>query len=249
MKLAPASPPTRRHRLYLPPPLHAGAHVRLPGEVAHHAVRVLRLRDGAAVVVFDGTGGEYGGRLAVPPRGEAEVHLGEHQAIERELSYRVTLLQGISSADKMDFTIQKAVELGVGAIQPLLTARSVVRLDEDRQTKRLQHWRRVVASACEQCGRNRLPEVAAPVALSHYRPAAEALKLMLAPQGESGLPAPAGGASVLLAVGPEAGFSPEEEQILRRMEFSAVRLGSRTLRTETAALAALAGLNALAGDF
>jgi 16S rRNA (uracil1498-N3)-methyltransferase len=249
MKPDPASQASRRHRLHVPSELSSGAAIPLPDEVSHHAVRVLRLRDGDPVVVFDGRGGEYAALLSVPPRGQALVQLGEHQAVERELSFGVTLLQGISSADKMDFTIQKAVELGVGAIQPLLTARSVVRLDEERQAKRLLHWRRVVTAACEQCGRNRVPEVASPVGLDRYRPPGDALKLMLSPRSETGLPTPTAGFSLLLAVGPEAGFSAEEEQILLRMGFSGVRLGPRTLRTETAALAALAALNALAGDF
>lgn len=245
---APASE-LRRHRLHVPSELSSGAAITLPEDVAHHAVRVLRLRDGDPVVLFDGTGGEYAGQLSVPARGPVQAQLGEHQAIEWELSYQVTLLQGISSAEKMDFTIQKAVELGVGAIQPLLTARSVVRLDEERQAKRLQHWRRVVISACEQCGRNRVPEVATPISLSRYRAPEDTNKLLLSPQGEASLPTPSAGARLLLAVGPEAGFSSEEEQILRRMGFAGVRLGSRTLRTETAALAALAALNARAGDF
>lgn len=249
MKTAPALSPGRRHRLHVSPGLRSGARISIPEEVAHHAVRVLRLKDGDAVVLFDGTGGEYPATLAVPPRGPVQAQLGEHQAIERELGYGITLLQGISSADKMDFTIQKAVELGVGAIQPLPTTRSVVRLDEERQAKRVLHWRRVAASACEQCGRNRVPEVAAPVSLSRYRAPENALKLLLSPEGEAGLPRPAAGIELLLAVGPEAGFTPEEEQILLRMGFKGVRLGMRTLRTETAALAAIAALNALAGEY
>ena len=223
------------------------ASVELPEAAAHHAARVLRLREGDAVVLFDGRGGEYQARLAMPGRGRVLAETGEHRAIERESPLAVTLVQGVSSGEKMDFTVQKAVELGVAALHPVLGARSVVRLDSERGAKKLAHWRRIAVAACEQCGRNRIPEVAAPVPLEAYR-APAGTKILLAPSGSAKLAGVAKG-PVILAVGPEGGFSPDEEQGLLRAGFSPVRLGPRVLRTETAALAALAALNALAGDF
>jgi 16S rRNA (uracil1498-N3)-methyltransferase len=153
----------------------------------------------------------------------------------------------------MDFTIQKAVELGVAAIQPVLTAKSVVRLSAEREAKKLAHWRRVAIAACEQCGRNRVPEVrnAIPVEAYCRAPAETALRLLLSPEGQTGLNEMRQkiGPALTIAAGPEAGFSTDEERFLQRAGFQPVRLGRRILRTETAALAALAALNALAGDF
>lgn len=242
--------PGRVPRLYVDAALAAGARVTLPDEVAHHAVTVLRLRDGEPVTLFNGQGGEYEARLRVAGRG-ALAELGEHRAVERESPLAVTLVQGVSSADRMDFAVQKAVELGVAALQPLQTARSIVRLAGEREEKKLAHWRRVVAAACEQCGRNRIPPVAAPLSVpEHCAAPGEGLKLLLSPSAGARLAEAARGAARLsLAVGPEAGFSDDEEGLLLRAGYVAVSLGPRTLRTETAGPAALAALNALAGDF
>jgi 16S rRNA (uracil1498-N3)-methyltransferase len=237
----------RTPRLFVDAALRPRANFELPEASAHHAVRVLRLREGDAVVLFDGRGGEYPARLAMPGRGRVVAETGEHRATERESPLAVTLAQGVSSGERMDFTVQKAVELGVAALHPVLCARSVVRLDGERGAKKLAHWRRIAIAACEQCGRNRVPEIAEPVALDRYRAPAGA-KILLAPSGSARLADLARG-PVVLAVGPEAGFSPGEERGLLRAGFVAVRLGPRVLRTETAALAALATLNALAGDF
>ncbi len=153
----------------------------------------------------------------------------------------------------MDFTIQKAVELGVAAIQPVLTAKSLVRLSAEREAKKLAHWQRVAIAACEQCGRNRVPAVRNAIPVEAYgRVLAEApLRLLLSPEADTGLSEMKQkiGQAVTIAAGPEAGFSPDEERLLQHAGFLPVRLGRRTLRTETAALAALAALNALAGDF
>lgn len=221
--------------------------IDLPEAAAHHAVRVLRLRAGDRVVLFDGRGGEYEARLAMPGRGRVTAQTGEQRTPERESPLAVTLVQAVSSGEKMDFTVQKAVELGVAAIHPVLSARSVVRLDGERGAKKLAHWRRIATAACEQCGRNRIPAIAEPVALERYRVPAGS-KILLSPSGPAKLADLAKG-PVVLAVGPEAGFSAEEEQVLLRAGFAPARLGPRILRTETAALAALAALNALAGDF
>ena len=162
-------------------------------------------------------------------------------------------MQAVSSSEKMDFTIQKAVELGVAAIQPLLSEKSVVRLSAEREEKKLARWRRVAIAACEQCGRNRLPELREAMSVETYCRTRDptTLRLLLSPEGTQGLRDLRDKIerAVTLAVGPEAGFSDAEERLLQRAGFVAVRLGPRVLRTETAALAALAALNAIAGDF
>jgi 16S rRNA (uracil1498-N3)-methyltransferase len=183
----------------------------------------------------------------MPGRAQVLAELGAWRDVERESPLAVTLVQALSSGEKMDFTIQKAIELGVAAIQPVLSEKSVVRLSAEREAKKLAHWKRVAIAACEQCGRNRLPEIREPVALDEYRPPAGS-KILLSPSGEGKMAALAKG-PVVLAAGPEAGFSENEERLLLRAGFVPVRLGPRILRTETAALAALAALNALAGDF
>lgn len=243
----------RIHRLFVDAALGPHSIVELSAAAAHHAARVLRLADGDAVVLFDGRGGEYEARVVIPGRGRVAAEAGERRDPERESPLRVTLVQAISSSDKMDFTIQKAVELGAAAIQPVFSAKSLVRLSGEREAKKLAHWRRIVIAACEQCGRNRLPEVreAMSVEACSRTPGEAALRLLLSPEGKAGLKAIKlkTGQAITLAAGPEAGFSRDEEQVLQRAGFVPLRLGPRILRTETAALAALAALNALAGDF
>jgi len=240
-------------RLFVDAELHPDSRLVLPEAVSNHAVRVLRLRDGDAVVLFDGRGGEYDAQLASPGRGKVTARTGRRRDPVRESPLLLTLAQAVSSSEKMDFTIQKAVELGVVAIQPLLSEKSVVRLSAEREEKKLARWRRVAIAACEQCGRNRLPELREAMSVEAYCDVSSpaSLRLLLSPAGEPGLRRLQGkiAGAVALAVGPEAGFSAPEEQLLRRAGFMAVRLGPRVLRTETAALAALSALNALAGDF
>jgi 16S rRNA (uracil1498-N3)-methyltransferase len=237
-------------RLHVAMPLAEGARIALPEAAAHHAAAVLRLREGEALTLFNGRGGEYSGRIAALAKKAVTVEVESFAAIERESPLAVTLVQGLSSADRMDLTVQKSVELGVQAIQPVAAERSVVRLAGERAEARCAHWRRVAIAACEQCGRNRIPEIRPLVALARYAAPAEALKLVLAPDAGAGLrQALAEEFSVIvLAVGPEAGFSEEEERTLVAGGFRPVRLGPRILRTETAAPAALAALNALRGD-
>ena len=231
----------------------AGARIEISGEAAHHAARVLRLAPGDAVTLFDGRGGEHAAAVAEVRRGEVVVAVGARRDVEAESPLAVTLVQGLSSAEHMDTTVQKSVELGVAVIQPILAERSVVRLSAERAQSRLAHWRRIAVSACEQCGRNRLPDVRAPVALRDYcaRPDAPSVRLLLSAQAQARLrdALPPAERSLVIAVGPEAGFSAAEEAMLVAAGFRPVRLGPRVLRTETAAPAALAALNALAGDF
>ena len=241
-------PRGRVPRLFIERPLQPQATFELPEQAAHHAVRVLRLREGDALVLFDGRGGEYPAHLSLTGRDRVVARTGDRDGVERESPVSVTLVQAVSSSDKMDFTVQKAVELGVSAIHPVFSARSVVRPSGDREAKKLAHWRRIAIAACEQCGRNRIPDIHAPVALERYHPPEAASKILLAPAGTERL-ANLARSPAVLAAGPEAGFSDAEEAMLRSEGFAPVRLGPRVLRTETAALAALAVLNALTGDF
>lgn len=245
--------PARAARFYTEDELRAGGTAQLPENAAHHAVHVLRLRAGEEVTLFDGRGGEYAGRIAAIERLRVTVDLLAHRPLERESPLAVTLVQGVSSSEKMDFTVQKATELGVAAVQPVVAARSVGRLAGERAEIKRTHWQRVAIAACEQCGRNRVPEVRPVATLAGYCAAAGAAgtRLLLSPQGRLGLREATArlDGGVALAAGPEAGFDAQEEAMLVEAGFVPVRLGPRVLRTETAALAALAALNALAGDF
>jgi 16S rRNA (uracil1498-N3)-methyltransferase len=245
--------PARVARFHVDAALRAGGTALLPEEAAHHAVHVLRLRPGDEIVLFNGRGGEFAARIAAAERLRISVDLLEHRPLERESPLAVTLVQGVSSSEKMDFTVQKATELGVAAVQPVLAARSVGRLAGERAALKRAHWQRVAIAACEQCGRNRVPEVRPAATLAAYcaAPGAAGTRLLLSPQGRLGLRDAAArlDGGVALAAGPEAGFEAREEAMLVEAGFVPVRLGPRVLRTETAALAALAALNALAGDF
>lgn len=239
-------------RLYFPGVLAAGSTCVLPAAQAHHAARVLRLRPGEAVTLFNGEGGEYAAVITGVVRDRVTLDVGARAEVDRESAIGVTLAQAISSGERMDFTVQKAVELGVAAIQPLTSSRSVVRLAAERAERRVAHWQTVVTHACEQSGRNRVPSVAAVAALPEWlvRPAPGALRVMLspgAPRRLRDLPPPPGG--IVLLAGPEGGFSADERELAEGAGFLPVRLGPRVLRTETAALAALAALHALWGDF
>ena len=242
----------RPARFFVDPPLETGARIELPERAAHHAARVLRLRAGDPLTLFDGRGGEYAGTIANLAGDSLTVEIHAWQDIERESPLAVTLAQGISSAERMDYTVQKAVELGVARIQPLVAQKSVVRLDARRAESRLAHWRRIAISACEQCGRNRLPEVHAPISVAELCEATRRApaRWLLAPEAQTRLRDAAHelGERLVMAAGPEAGFSDAETRALLAAGFARVNLGPRILRTETAALAAIAALNAIAGD-
>lgn len=238
-------------RFFCPGPLAVGASVELPENAARHAARALRLGAGEWVTLFDGAGGEYEACIAAVRKDAVAVDIRRHDAVERESALAVTLIQALQSGDKMDLTIQKAVELGVREIRPVASRRSVVRLDGERAGRRTEHWRSVAASACEQCGRNRVPAVAGiePLEAALARPANGALRLMLAPGATCTLDALPAARQVELLVGAEGGLDSREVAAAQAAGFIGVRLGPRVLRTETAGLAAMAALQALWGDF
>lgn len=223
----------------------------MPEPVARHAVRVLRLPPGAPMVLFDGRGGEYLAHIQRIERERVVAELASWQDVERESPLSVTLVQALQAGEKMDFTIQKAVELGVRDIVPVESRRSVLRLSGERAAKRVAHWQGVAASACEQCGRNQVPLVAPLEKLEHWlaRPANGTLRLMLAPDADEALVELPPVTSVQLLIGAEGGLDPQEMLAARQAGFRPVRMGPRVLRTETAGLAALAILQALWGDF
>ena len=238
-------------RFYCREALAPGAHVDLPAPVARHAVRVLRLPPGAPMILFDGRGGEYLAHIQRIERDRVIAELAAWQDVERESRLTVTLVQAVQAGDKMDFTIQKAVELGVKDIVPVDSRRSVIRLSGERAGKRVAHWQGVAASACEQCGRNQVPNVAPLEKLESWlaRPPGDGLRLMLAPDAEDTLAELPPIGSVQLLIGAEGGLDPQEIIAAKQAGFQSVRLGPRILRTETAGLAALAAMQVLWGDF
>ena len=232
-------------------PLQPEHSVTLPDAVARHAIGALRLRDGEAVTLFNGDGHEYVGTLHT--HGRATVDILTQRTPERESPLRIVLAQGISSGERMDMTIQKSVELGIAAIQPLTMRRSIVRLNAEKSLKRRSHWQAVAISACEQCGRNQVPTVADieefPLWCRTWVPSG-GMGLMLDPEAAqtlTDLPLPTGG--ITLLAGPEGGFDPAESKTAQAAGFIGVRLGPRILRTETAALAAIAAMQMHWGDF
>lgn len=237
-------------RFYCREALSPGAHVELPEPVARHAVRVLRMPPGAAMVLFDGRGGQYPAHIERIERDRVYAELGAWQEVECESPLAITLVQALQAGDKMDFTIQKAVELGVRDIVPVESRRSVLKLSGERAAKRVAHWQGVAASACEQCGRNQVPLVAPLEKLENWlaRPTQAPLRLMLAPDAEDTLLSLPPAREVQLLIGAEGGLDPQEMIAARQSGFRAVRMGPRVLRTETAGLAALAVLQALWGD-
>lgn len=242
----------RVNRFFVDDSLQAGAQVRLPEAVALHLVRVLRGAVGDLCVLFNGDGFDYSARILAIGKRDARVEIVGANAVTNESPLTITVLQSLARGEKMDLVLQKATELGVAAFVPVASERSEVRLDGERVDKRLAHWRNVVVAACEQSGRARMPSVAAPLGLGQ---AVEALRpgstrLLLDP----GATLVAGdvevdGGDVVLAIGPEGGWSPRDRMVLAGAGFQGMCLGPRILRTETAGIAAIAALQALHGDF
>lgn len=230
--------------------LQTGQVVDLEVETAHHLVNVLRLRAGQDIVLFNGVGGEYAGQIETATKKQARVLIGDHTDLDRESPLAVTLAQGISRGQKMDYTIQKAVELGVQRIVPVLNVRSSSRLDADRRQKKHDHWTRIIIAACEQSGRNRLPELLPVMSLEEWLAADKsAVKLVLDPlagQRPGNLPPPENGLTLL--IGSEGGLNDAEINAAVATGYQPVCLGPRVLRTETAAVTVLGICQALWGD-
>ena len=245
MQRTPARPP----RLHCEAVLSPGASVELPERAARH-VAALRLQAGDEVVLFNGDGAESSATLATLGKRGVVAAVRERRVVDRESPLEVHLAQGICAGDRMDLVLQKATELGIASIQPVVAARSIVRLARERRERRETHWQNVVIAACEQCGRNLIPPVAPSTGLPEFcaLPARGGTRILLAPDGEATLRSLVPRAPITILIGPEGGLAPEERELAVARGFTAVRFGPRILRTETAPLAALAALQALYGD-
>lgn len=236
-------------RLYCETGLAPGAHVDLPERAARH-VAALRLHAGDALTLFAGDGYEWRATLSAVDRRGVRVAVHERRAASRESPLPITLAQGICAADRMDLVLQKATELGVTRIRPLVTARAIVRLSQQRQERRETHWQNVAIAACEQCGRNVVPAVAPVAGLRDFlaEPAAPGTRILLSPAADAMLRTLQPRGPVTILVGPEGGLTDDERELAALAGFVPVRFGPRILRTETAPLAAIAALQALYGD-
>ncbi|EMT4295624.1 16S rRNA (uracil(1498)-N(3))-methyltransferase [Neisseria gonorrhoeae] len=238
-------------RFYLPENLSVGQTVALPDNIVRH-LNVLRIRPNENITLFDGKGKAHTARLTVLEKHRAEAEILHEDTTDNESPLNITLIQSISSGDRMDFTLQKSVELGVTAIQPVISERCIVRLDGERAAKRLARWQEIVISACEQSGRNTVPPV---LPIIGYREAldkmpSESTRLIMSINRACKLGDirhPPG--AIVFMVGPEGGWTEQEEQQAFEAGFQAVTLGKRILRTETAPLAAIAAMQTLWGDF
>jgi 16S rRNA (uracil1498-N3)-methyltransferase len=241
------------HRFYCPDSLLVGASVQLPDSAAAHAARVLRMAEGDQAILFNGDGNDYMCRLVSIQKSSVTAEVMSVTPVTNESPLNIILLQGISSGDRMDYTIQKAVELGVHEIYPIATERSVVKLDAARAEKRLEHWRQVVASACEQCGRAFVPKVHAPLSLKAWLaqyPHSTSCRIQLNPIGAQRLVDIAKPQHAIeLLIGAEGGLNATEITSATAHGFQSILLGPRILRTETAALTAIASMHTLWGDF
>lgn len=239
-------------RLYTPQVFIQGEELAVTGQTAHHVAHVLRLRSAAAVQVFDGTGCEHRAIIKSIKRSDIILEIAEAVAVRPESSLNITLLQGITRNDRMDLILQKAVELGVSTIQPLWTQRSQTHLKGSRLEKRFNHWQGIVISACEQCGRATIPQLATAMNYSDWmnKQKTGGLRLLLQPNSKTGLGTlKRPDEEIQVLIGPEGGLNPDEEVLAETAGFTGVSLGQRILRTETAALATLAGIQTLWGDF
>jgi 16S rRNA (uracil1498-N3)-methyltransferase len=240
----------RLSRVHVEVPVGGRVQVDLHGTAANHVARVLRLRAGDPLILFDDAGGEYTATVVSLARHMVRVSVGEYLTTDRESPLQVTLAQGISRGERMDVVVQKATELGVKRIVPVLTERAVVRLNEAQAANRLRHWRAISVAACEQCGRNRLPEITPPMSLQAFLVSdlPDGLRLLLQPDGGLRARDLPPGTAVTLLIGPEGGLSDAERTAALAAQFRGLSLGPRILRTETAALAALAVIQQRLGD-
>ncbi|MGB0721533.1 MAG: 16S rRNA (uracil(1498)-N(3))-methyltransferase [Gammaproteobacteria bacterium] len=236
-------------RIYLAPEDGEGHRLKLPQAQAHHLNRVLRLREGASLILFDGLGNEATARIVEIQGKTVLVDIDAWRAVSRESSLNITLYQGIGRGQRMDYAIQKAVELGVSGIIPLMSERTVVQLDSKKTAARMEHWRAVMIGACEQCGRNHLPTLAEPVGISSISQLPQgATGVVLAPEAESSLAGISPPTDIHLVIGPEGGLTATEIAHCVARGFAKTRFGPRILRTETAGPAVLASVQTLWGD-
>lgn len=242
----------RLTRVYVDAPLQAGTTISLPEDAAGHLLRVLRLQSGDACVLFNGDGHDYPARISDAGKRDAQVEILTQQVLANESSLAITLVQAIARGDKMDWIVQKATELGVAAIIPVSSERSEVKLDAQRADKRAAHWRGTAISACEQSGRARIPLLAPLTALADLpqQLPGNSLRLLLDPNaGQTAASLRIDQVTeVVIAIGPEGGWSENDIRLLSTQGFIGMRLGPRVLRTETAGLAAISALQALHGD-
>jgi len=239
-------------RSFVELPLAIGQRFALPEAASAHLVKVLRLQAGAACVLFNGDGFDYDAQLFSVEKRGAQVDVIARHAVVNESPLQITLVQGIARGEKMDWILQKATELGVTRIAPVITDRTEVKLDGERSEKRMAHWRGILAAACEQCGRATLPVLLEPQPLAKYAAGdGNAHRLVLNPEGGQTLSelAMAGNEAITLVIGPEGGLSDRDLAVLRAAGFTGLKLGPRILRTETAGVATIAALNALYGDW
>jgi 16S rRNA (uracil1498-N3)-methyltransferase len=240
----------RLTRVYVNEALTSDSIVELPPDTASHLSKVLRARIGDEIILFNGDGREFVGAIESVRGSHVSAAVGRSTTVDRESPFAVTLVQCVPRGDRMDFIVQKATELGVTRVVPVLSQRSVVRLDAAQAESKAAHWRAVAVNACEQCGRNRVPIVEAPSPLVDYlgNSTPASARLVLEPEAEPGAVALDPIASVEIAVGPEGGFAADELDAFRIAGFARVRLGPRILRTETAAIVALTWLQTRFGD-
>jgi 16S rRNA (uracil1498-N3)-methyltransferase len=241
----------RTTRVHVDLPLSPGKRIDLPEDAANHLVRVLRMQAGDGCVLFNGDGKDYAATLLAANKRGVEAEIGAATSIDNESPLRIALVQGIARGEKMDWILQKATELGVASVLPVQSDRSEVKLEGERATKRLAHWRSVVVSACEQSGRARIPDVAAAQPLDALLRGAlpSTRRFLLDPEADKAIATmEALEGDCVLAVGPEGGWSPRDRKALQAAGFEGLRLGPRVLRTETAGIAAIAALQARFGD-
>ena len=240
----------RLNRVYVEAALSPGARIELPAAAGVHLSKVLRVRGGDELVLFSGDGREFAANVESVRGTKVTVAIGEARIVDRESPLAVTLVQCIARADRMDLIVQKSTELGVARLVPVQSRRGVVRLDAAQADSKAAHWRAIAVSACEQCGRNRLPCIEPARRLIDYLAELPpgGVRLLLAPDAPAARAAQSIGSEATVAVGPEGGFDDEELEAFRLAGFQAMSLGPRVLRTETAAIAALAWLQSRHGD-
>lgn len=245
-------------RFYHPEEIIVGKAVALSTENKHHAARVLRLKNGDPITLFNGLGGEFSAHIEATNKSSTTAMIEAYHDTDRESLLSIELAQAICVNEKMDWIIQKAVELGITRIQPVFTVRCIVHLSDERSSKRLQHWKKIIISACEQCGRNHLPQILPLISLLDWLDqkkttrSAHDMHFMLSTKATGSLknvPKPLVDANIALVIGPEGGFTPEEEMVSLDSGFIPLHLGKRILRTESAALATIAAMQALWGDY